>query len=108
MGFFDVFKKLRGSEETVELPEEAAESNQRATVKIDTLQDFVDTERVGRLVNEGNIVLLKVGELQAHDLGEFKNCMVKLKRLSGQFGWDIVMLEEGYLILTPKFAKVAR
>lgn len=103
----DVFKLLRREEEVIEVPEEAEEQKQ-VTVRIETLRDFVDTERVARLLKEGNIVFLKVAELQRHDLGEFKNCVQKLKRFSNQYGWDIVGMEEGYLVMTPNFAKIER
>lgn len=103
----DVFKVFRREEEVIEMPEDAEEAKQ-ITVRIETLRDFVDTERVARLLKDGNIVFLKVAELQRHDLGEFKNCVQKLKRFSNQFGWDIVGMEEGYLVITPNFAKIAR
>lgn len=103
----DVFKVFRREEEVIEMPEDAEEAKQ-ITVRIETLRDFVDTERVARLLKDGNIVFLKVAELQRHDLGEFRNCVQKLKRFSNQFGWDMVGMEEGYLVITPNFAKVAR
>lgn len=100
----DVFRK---KEELVEFPEEEEEKKQ-ILVRVETLKDFVDTERISRLLKDGNIVFLKVAELQRHDLGEFRNCVEKLKRNSRRFGWDIVGLEDGYLVLTPQFARVER
>ena len=102
----DIFKVFRRQEE-VEVPEETEEAKQ-VTVRIETLRDFIDTERIARLLKEGNIVFLKVGELQRHDLGEFQNSVQKLKRFSNQYGWDIVGMEEGYLVMTPNFAKIER
>jgi SepF-like predicted cell division protein (DUF552 family) len=89
------------------LPEEE-EQRQQINVRIETLKDFVDTERITNLLNEGNIIFLKTKDIQRHDLGEFQNCVQKLKRNSAKFGWDIVGLEEGYLVLTPKFARIER
>ena len=86
----DVFRK---KEEMVEFPEEEKEKKQ-ILVRVETLKDFVDTERISRLLKDGNIVFLKVAELQRHDLGEFRNCVEKLKRNSRRFGWDIVGLED--------------
>jgi len=104
----DILKVFRRrGDEVMEVPEDVEEQKQ-VTVRIETLRDFVDTERVARLLKEGNIVFLKVGELQRHDLGEFQNSVQKLKRFSNQFGWDIVGMEEGYLVLTPNFAKIER
>lgn len=103
----DIFKVFRRQEEVVEVPEETEEAKQ-VIVRIETLRDFIDTERIARLLKEGNIVFLKVGELQRHDLGEFQNSVQKLKRFSNQYGWDIVGMEEGYLVMTPNFAKIER
>ena len=103
----DIFKVFKKNEEVIEVPEETDESKQ-VTVRIETLKDFVDTERIARLLKDGNIIFLKVGELQKHDLGEFQNSVQKLKRFSNQFGWDIVGMEEGYLVITPNYAKIER
>ena len=101
----DLFKKK--GEESVELPVEQ-EAMQQIMVRIETLRDFVDIDRIGRLVKEGNIVFLNTKELQRKDLGEFQNCVQKLKRMSNQFGFDLAGTEEGYLVVTPTFAKIQR
>lgn len=108
MGFLhDLFRKVRPEEEAVELPEEE-EVGRQVTVRIETLKDFVDIDRVSRLLKDGNIIFLKAKELQRTDLGEFQNCIQKLKRVCTQYGWDIVGTEEGYLVVTPQFAKIER
>ena len=103
----DILGKVRSEEETVELPEEQEEQRQ-VMVRIETLKDFVDIDRISRLLKEGNIVFIKGRDLQRNDLGEFQNCVQKLKRVCGQYGWDIVGTEEGYLIVTPQFVKIER
>jgi SepF-like predicted cell division protein (DUF552 family) len=98
-----------GEEETVEVPEVTEETpGQQVTVRIETIRDFVDVDRIGRLVRDGNIVFIKTRELQKKDLGEFQNCVQKLKRVSNQFGFDLAGTEDGYLLVTPTFAKIAR
>jgi SepF-like predicted cell division protein (DUF552 family) len=91
----------------VEFPAEE-EAKQPVMVRIETLRDFVDIDRITRLLKEGTIVFLKTKELQRKDLGEFRNCVQKLKRVSSQFGFDIAGTEEGYLVVTPTFARIAR
>jgi SepF-like predicted cell division protein (DUF552 family) len=104
VGFLrDLFKK----EEPVELPVEE-EGTQPVYVRIENLKDFVDIDRIARLLRDGSIVFLKTKELQRTDLGEFQNCVQKLKRVSNQFGFDIAGTEEGYIVLTPTFAKIVR
>ncbi|MEM7825788.1 MAG: cell division protein SepF [Candidatus Aenigmatarchaeota archaeon] len=103
----DLFKGLKKEQGLLELPAEE-EQKPQVNIRVETLQDFVDVDRISRLVKEGNIIFLRTARMQKHDLGEFRNSVEKLKRMSKQFGWDIVGLEEGYLILTPSFAKVER
>jgi len=103
----DLFKGLKTEEDLMEVPEEG-EVKSQVNVRVEKLHDFVDVERISRLLKEGNIVFLKTAELQRKDLGEFQNSVQKLKRNCMQFGWDIAGLEEGYLILTPAFAKIER
>lgn len=104
----DLFKGSE-EEETVEVPEVQEEGpGQQVTVRIETIRDFVDVDRIGRLVRDGNIVFIKTRELQKKDLGEFQNCVQKLKRVSNQFGFDLAGTEDGYLLVTPSFAKIAR
>lgn len=104
MGFLrDLLKR----EEPMEIPVEE-EATQPIYVRIENLKDFVDIERVTKLLREGSIVFLKTKELQRTDLGEFQNCVQKLKRVSNQYGFDIAGTEEGYIVLTPTFAKIMR
>ena len=108
-----MFEKLKGlfkkkeKEEFVEIgPEE--ERKEKITVRMEKLSGIVDVDRIARLVMEGNIVFLNVKDLQKLDLGQLQNSVQKLKRYCNQYGWDIVGTEDGYLLITPKFAKIAR
>jgi len=101
-------KAGRGREdETIELPAEE-EPVEKIMVRVENLTSSMDVDRVERELREGNIVLLKVLEMQKQDLGQFKTTVEKLKRRCVQFGWDIVAISDGYLLMTPKFAKIAR
>ncbi len=112
MAFGDILKKIglgkteEGSKE-VELEHPDAGANP-LSIRIDNLTGMVDVDRVARMVKDGNVMFLKLRELQRRDIGEFQNTLQKLKRTCSQFGWDMVALEDGYLIVTPKFAKVER
>lgn len=107
MGLKDILNKLRPQEETVEFPEEE-ESKEKVTVRVEKLNGIEDVERISRMLREGNILFLKTKELQKNDLGQFQNSVHKLKRTCDQFGWDIAGTEDGYLVLTPQFAKIER
>lgn len=109
MGFLDrLLGKVKGkTEEVLELPVEE-EPVEKIMVRVENLRSTMDVDRIEHMVREGNILLLKVIELQKQDLGQFKNVVDKLKRRSVQFGWDIVAIADGYILITPKFAKIVR
>jgi SepF-like predicted cell division protein (DUF552 family) len=111
MGFMDSLKKLtKGEEEQIELPmdEGGQQPAEKIFVRIENLGGVNDVERIEHLIKTGNIVLLKIADLQKRDLGQFKQTVQMIKRRCIQFGWDIVGIEEGYIVLTPKFAKIMR
>ena len=109
MGLLDDLLPRRKEDEMMEVSDDVdAASNKSVTVRIETLTDFVDVDRVARLAKDGNIVFLRARELQRKDLGEFQNCVAKLKKVSNQFGFDLVGTEDGYLLVTPSFAKIQR
>jgi len=107
MGIFDLLKK-KEEEEAIEVTPEEEEEKRYVTIRVETLSGFVDVERIARLLKEGNIVFLKTKDLQKKDLGEFQNSVKKLKRLCNQYNWDIVGTEDGYILITPNFAKIVR
>ena len=107
MGIMDIFKRSKPSEESIELPVDE-EPTEQIVIRVDTLGGLVDIDRIEKLMREGNIIFLKVKELQTKDLGEFKNAVEKLKRRCLQYGWDIVAISDGYLLMTPQYAKIVR
>lgn len=127
MGFLDSLKKLfKREEEQVELPAESPEAmgagevagmgvgavgaagTDKIMVRVENLGGVNDVERIERMVKQGSIVFLKIADLQKKDLGQFKQTVDMLRRRCIQFGWDIVGIEDGYMVITPKFAKIMR
>lgn len=112
MVFGSLKKMFSRDKEPVELPmEEGADEEQpkdKIVVRIENLTGVNDVERIERLVKQGHILFLKIAQLQKRDLGQFKQTIQMLKRRSMQHSWDLVGIEEGYIVITPKFAKIAR
>ena len=108
MGLLDGLFGRKNEEETVEVSAESETPASQITVRIETLRDFTDIDRIARNVRDGSIVLIKTREIQRKDLGEFQNCVAKLKRVSASYGFDLAGTDEGYLIVTPTFAKISR
>lgn len=102
-------KKLVAEDEGhVELPVHEEEPVERVNVRIESLAGLSDVDRLARLVREGNILFLKTRELQRKDIGQFQTSVQKLKRVCTNYGFDIAGTEEGYLVVTPKFALIKR
>ena len=108
MGIGDIFKRVAPEDEPIELPVEQEEPTEKIMVRVENLTGMIDVEHIERLIREGNILLLKVKDLQTKDLGEFKNTVSKLKRRCLQYGWDLVAISDGYILMAPKFAKIVR
>lgn len=107
MGIFDVFKSKKPAEDSVEFPEDQ-EPRETLSVRIENVNGLGDVERIGGYLRQGNVVLVKVRDLQRKDVGLFQTSLQKMKRLSTQFNWDMVALQEGYVIMTPSFARIER
>ncbi len=109
MAFKDWLRKILVDKESnvVEFPEETEEA-EKLNVRIDSLSGMEDVDRIASLLKQGNIMFLKVKDLQKKDIGQFQATVQKLKRNCMQFKWDIVGLEDGYLVVTPSFAKIER
>lgn len=100
--------KQENTEEFVELDESAMNEETKVGVRIEALRDFLDTERVQQLVRNGNVVFLRIKELRNKDITELKRSVEKLKKTCLAMNGDIAGIDEDFLILTPKFARVYR
>jgi SepF-like predicted cell division protein (DUF552 family) len=75
-------------------------------IRIESLEDFSDSERILRQVREGSIIFLKIKGLKDKDMGELKRAVDKLKRSVLANNGDIIGIEQNWLILTPEFVTV--
>lgn len=101
-------KKETEEEGYVELEPSIFREDAKVNVRIESIDDFVDTDRIQALVREGNVVFLKIRKLRDRDMTELKRAVDKLRKTCVAMGGDIVGVDEDYLILTPNFAKVYR
>jgi len=42
------------------------------------------------------------------DIGQFQATLHRVRKLCDQFGWDVVALEGGYLLIAPPLVKIVR
>lgn len=100
--------KAGNSEEFIEIDEKSTKEEGKVGVRIETLRGFTDTERIQGMVREGNVVFLRIKDLRGKDMGELKRSVEKLKKTCSAMNGDIAGVDEDFLILTPKFARVYR
>ena len=93
-------------EEFIEIEPHKEET--KVNVRVETLRDYIDTDRIQQLVREGNVVFLKIKELRNRDMNELKRAVDKLRKTCTAMDGDIVGVDEDFLVITPNFAKIYR
>ncbi|MCS7135379.1 MAG: cell division protein SepF [Candidatus Aenigmarchaeota archaeon] len=88
--------------------EKTGEEGKKVHIRVETLEEYADTDKVQKLLREGNILFLKIKPLRDKDLGELKRAIAKIKKTVTAMNGDIVGVDENYLIVTPEFARVYR
>jgi len=101
-------KIIGGKEEGFVEIDTGFEEQGKVGVKIDTLNNYSDTERVQQFLREGNIIFLRIRDLRVKDINELKRAVERLKKTCAAMNGDVVGVEEDFLIITPKFARVYR
>jgi SepF-like predicted cell division protein (DUF552 family) len=112
MGIKDFFGKLGGNkeeagEEFMEVGDVPSDTNE-VNVKIESLKDYEDTDKVLQLLREGYVIFLKIRELREKDMATLKKAVEKLKKTISAMNGDIVGVDEDFLIIAPKFASIYR
>jgi len=107
-GLFKKKPKEEPGEEFVEVDADKLKEGQEVSMRIETLANFADADRVQNLVREGNVVFLRIKQLRMNDIGELKRAVDKLRKTCAAMNGDIVGVDEDFLIITPSFAKIYR
>lgn len=77
-------------------------------IRIESLEEFSDSEKILRFLREGSIVMLKIKALKEKDLSELKRAVDRLKRTILAQNGDLVGVEQDWLLLVPERAVVHR
>ena len=104
----DILDKIKPKVEEEFLEVEAEPENRQIFVKIDSLRSYADTDRIKDLVRDNNVVFLRISELRKQDMGELKRAVEKLKKTCLAMEGDMVGVDEDFLVVTPKAAKIYR
>lgn len=109
MGLLDRLKGSGEEEQGEDFVEVSAEDEKsQVNVKIDTMTSYADAERVLQHLREGMVVFLRIRELREKNINELKKAVEKIKKTANAMNGDMVGVDEDFLIITPKFAKIYR
>jgi hypothetical protein len=95
-------------EEFVEINETPAEIAATIPIKIESVSDYSDADKVQRALREGHIVLAKVKGLREKDMTELKRVIERIKRTCIAVNGEIVGLDQEWVLVTPAGARVVR
>lgn len=98
-------KKKKEESDIIELEE--PEIKPQVYVKVISMSTIKDVEVIGQAVRNGHVVLAKMKDL-LKSLPEYETALQKLKRYANQYGWDIVLLGEEYMLLAPRGIRIER
>jgi hypothetical protein len=99
-------KKKEEEPEYVEI--EKLSEKSEIKVKVNSINELKDANKIQELIRDGNIVFAKISDLKKKDMKELKRAIDKIKRTCEAIGGDLVGLDEEYLIITPSNVKIIR
>ena len=108
-----VFERLfgRSVSETdfIELDTSAVETpSGKVPIRVSSLEDFSDTDKIQRHLRDGSIVFVKIKKLKEKDMSELKRAIDKLRKTCLAVNGDIAGIDENYIVCTPSYAHIAR
>jgi len=107
MAITDIFKKQ--PQEYVELDfEDDEKPHGKLMIQVEKLSSFSDADRIQEKVRNGRIVLVRIHELKAKDIGELKRAVARVRKTCLALDGDIAGIGEDWLLVTPKTAKIHR
>ena len=106
-----MIKRLFGKksdDEYIELDMKDEGNDDKVVIQVERLENFADSDRILNKLREGNILLVKIKHLRDKDTEEYKRSMEKIKKTCSNVNGEIGGLGNGWLLLTPSFAKIHR
>jgi len=101
-------KKEEPKEDFVEVDTSALGEERKISIRIESLKDYVDTDRIQQMLRDGNVIFLRIRNLREENISELKRAVDKLRKTCVAMGGDIVGVDEDFLVITPKFVKIYR
>ncbi|MFH1127038.1 MAG: cell division protein SepF [archaeon] len=109
-------ERMKGSSEEkedqgidyIELESSDAQNDGKLQIRIESLSEFADTERIQSELRDGNIVWVKIKSLKEKDMAELKRSVDRLRKTCVAVNGDIAGIDEDFLILTPENVRIHR
>ncbi len=95
-------------EEYVELDAVTDSGEKTVKIRVATLNEFGDVERVQNMLRENNIVWIKIKPLKDKDMTDLKRAIDRLKKTVSALNGDIAGVDEDWIVACPSFARVHR
>ena len=106
--FDKLFGKKLDEGEYIELDTSEEALGDKIQIKVDKIEDFIDTDKVQKAVRAGAIVLVKIKTIRERDLTELKRAIDKLRKTVVAMNGNIVGIDEDYILLTPPGATILK
>lgn len=110
-GFLEKFKSeeiIDSEEDYIEIDTAGDVNSGKLLIKIETLNEFSDTDRIQSQLRSGHIVWVKIKPLKDKDMVELKRSVDRLRKTCIAVNGDIAGVDEDFLILTPESVTVHR
>ena len=115
MALEKLFGKIKGEEsidvdedEYVELDAVSDESSSKIKIRIQTLKEFQDVEKVQNMLRDNNIVWVKIKPLKDKDMTDLKRAIDRLKKTVKSLNGDVAGVDEDWLVACPQYAQIHR
>ena len=117
MALEKLFGKIKGGNDTsmsidedeyVELDAVSEEGEKKIRIRIHTLREFNDVEKVQDMLRDNNIVWVKIKPLKEKDMTDLKRAIDRLKKTVKSINGDVAGVDEDWLVACPQFAQIHR
>ncbi|MCJ7450380.1 MAG: cell division protein SepF [Candidatus Nanohaloarchaeota archaeon QJJ-9] len=95
-------------DEYVELDASGEETNQKVKIRVATLNEFGDVDKVQSMLRDGNIVWVKMGPLKDKDMTDLKRAIDRIKKTVRSIDGDVAGIDDEWMVATPSYAHVHR
>ncbi len=88
--------------------DETREERRGVMIKIETMTEFADTDKIQQEIRNGNIVFVKIRSLKEKDMAELRRCVDRLRKTCIALNGDIAGIDEDFIILAPEGVEIHR